>query len=294
MAARSIAVTIVTDNRADNGLLAEHGFSLLVEVAGRQLLFDTGQGPSLRHNTESLALPLHRTEFLVLSHGHYDHTGGVPILLERAPDVSVYCHPAVTRRRNSVRNGSPKSIGMPVEATQALSRLGTSRIRFTLEPTQLFPGVGVTGPILRQEDDEVSGPFFLDDKGHRPDPIEDDMALWIRTPKGLVVCCGCCHAGLENTLRQTQRAAEVPAICAVIGGLHLAEATGQRIDRVISALAALDVQCIVPCHCTGDRAIERLKKAFGHRVLPGRAGLRFAPGGPEALRYPYPIPQQEL
>ena len=289
-----ISILIVADNRADDGLLAEHGLSLLVEVGDHQLLFDTGQGTSLRHNAQRLGVPLYRTEWLVLSHGHYDHTGGLPVALEHARNALVYCHPAVTWPRTSIRGGTPKQIGMPAAATDALASLGPQRIRFVTEPTAILPDVGITGPIPRREGPGPNSVFFLDDSGRHPDPLEDDMALWLRAAGGLVVCCGCCHSGLSNTLEQAQRAAETSKVHAVIGGLHLAEASDRDIDRAASLLAHLDVALVVPCHCTGERATARLQKALGDRVTPGQAGMRLVLETASALYPAHPEPRKEL
>jgi 7,8-dihydropterin-6-yl-methyl-4-(beta-D-ribofuranosyl)aminobenzene 5'-phosphate synthase len=92
-------ITIVVDNRADPGLLYEHGFSPRIEVASQRLLFDTGQGPAFAGNIEKLGGDLRTADTVVLSHGHYDHTGGLPQIIKHAPAVEIYAHPAVTGPR---------------------------------------------------------------------------------------------------------------------------------------------------------------------------------------------------
>ena len=135
--------------------------------------------------------------------------------------------------------------------------------------------IGLSGPIPRQTVyEDTGGPFFLDTGGHRPDPIDDDLALWIDTPTGLVVCVGCAHAGLVNTLVQVQRLNGGRRVRAVIGGFHLLSADERRIKATIDALQALAFDEIVPCHCTGEAAVEALVAAFGERCRPGAAGMR--------------------
>ena len=144
-----IRITILVDNRANEGLLAEHGLSLWIEASGQRLLFDTGQGPALASNAGKLGVALHSADTLVLSHGHYDHTGGVPLVIESAPAVHVFCHPAVPTSRYSIRNGAARPIGMPESARSALERVPPERLHWTTQPIEIAPGIGLTGPIPR-------------------------------------------------------------------------------------------------------------------------------------------------
>ena len=106
-----------------------------------------------------------------------------------------------------------------------------------------------------------------------PDPMDDDMALWIRTDKGLIVCVGCAHVGLVNTLNHVQGLNKGMRIRAVIGGFHLLAAGEARTARTIASLQALAPDQIVPCHCTGDHAVAELKNAFAESRCPGEAGM---------------------
>jgi 7,8-dihydropterin-6-yl-methyl-4-(beta-D-ribofuranosyl)aminobenzene 5'-phosphate synthase len=276
-------VTILVDNKASGELVPEHGFSAWIEAAGRRILFDTGQGPALAENVERLSIDVRRADELVLSHGHYDHTGGVPWVLARAPDVHVYCHPATVGDRFAVRNGAPKPIGMAAATRAALGSIHPDRMHWTELPLEIAPGVGVTGVISRLTDyEDTGGPFFFDAAGKHPDPIDDDLALWMRTEKGLVVVVGCSHAGLVNTLKTAVRLSGTSRIHAVIGGLHLLEASWTRIARTARALRAFSPDTIVPCHCTGERALDSLRNAFGARVAPGMAGSTYTFSSNEA------------
>jgi 7,8-dihydropterin-6-yl-methyl-4-(beta-D-ribofuranosyl)aminobenzene 5'-phosphate synthase len=135
--------------------------------------------------------------------------------------------------------------------------------------------IGVTGPIPRETAfEDTGGPFFLDQGGRRADAMDDDLALWIKTDRGLVVCVGCSHAGVVNTLNYAQRLNAGSRIRAVVGGMHLLSASEERLEQTIAALRGLDPELLVPCHCTGEGAIERLQAAFGDRTLRGLAGLR--------------------
>ena len=105
--------------------------------------------------------------------------------------------------------------------------------------------------------------------------IDDDLALWIRTNQGLVVCLGCCHAGLVNTLHHVRTISGTDRIRAIIGGLHLLNADDRRIEQTVDALRSFSPRAIIPCHCTGDNALALLLNALGERVVPGSAGANY-------------------
>jgi 7,8-dihydropterin-6-yl-methyl-4-(beta-D-ribofuranosyl)aminobenzene 5'-phosphate synthase len=273
MNADTIKITILVDNQAAPGLVAEHGFSLWIETANRHILFDTGQGRAFEKNACALGIDLAATDILVLSHGHYDHTGGVPQCLRMARKAELYCHPGAVHPRYSVRNGESKSLQMPRKTMLAIDTLSSEQVHWVQQSLFLTDTVGLTGPIPRETDfEDTGGPFFLDTKGLRPDPMEDDLALWIRTDNGLIVCVGCAHAGVVNTLHHVQRLNQGMRIRAVIGGFHLLNAGQQRLARTIDALRLLAPDQVIPCHCTGERAMVELSKAFVETCCPAVTG----------------------
>jgi 7,8-dihydropterin-6-yl-methyl-4-(beta-D-ribofuranosyl)aminobenzene 5'-phosphate synthase len=273
----SVSVTIVVENTAQRDDLAtEHGLSMYIESEGTHILFDTGQGQALEGNAETLGIDLSRTDVLILSHGHYDHTGGIPTLMRVAPHVQVYAHPQVNVPRYAIREGRARSIGIPAAAADALEAIPDAHLHMVREPRMLTSSIGMTGPVPRITTyEDTGGPFFLDSQGERPDPIDDDMALWIATDEGLVVCLGCAHSGVVNTLEHITRVTGEARIRAVIGGLHLMNAGRERMDSTIAALRRLAPQRLFPCHCTGESAVKALRRALGDSVTPGTAGATY-------------------
>ncbi len=275
MNAPEVKITILVDNQAAApGLAVEHGFALWIEAGNRPILFDTGQGQALAPNAEALGVDLAAAEVLVLSHGHFDHTGAVDQVLAAAGACKIYAHPEFARPRYAVREGVARKIGIPPQSLEAIEKLAPQRRVRVSGPLRLAENIGLTGPIARRTAyEDTGGPFFLDDRGRDPDPIEDDLALWIDTPGGLVVCTGCCHAGLVNTLEQVRRLNDRKPIRAVIGGFHLVAAGSERLSRTIEVLKALDPGLVAPCHCTGERAMDVLQQAMPEKVKPGAAGM---------------------
>ncbi|MEJ2660119.1 MAG: MBL fold metallo-hydrolase [Desulfobacteraceae bacterium] len=272
-----VHMVILVDNLATKGLLHEHGFSLWIDMGSERILFDTGQGPALVSNLSKLNIDCSRTDHLVLSHGHYDHTGGLRHVLDHAPPIHVHCHPGVVQPRYSIHRGTSRSIKMPRSSGIALNHLPATRLHWVLQPTMLSRRVGLSGPIPRLTAyEDTGGPFYLDPEGRRPDPITDDLALWIRTGKGLVVCLGCCHAGLINTLDHILQLNPGQRINTVIGGFHLLHADNDRLQRTVSALRKFSPERIIACHCTGEQAVAVLRDNLGERVSQGAAGKTYA------------------
>ncbi len=268
-----VQITILVDNQAGPGLAVEHGFSLWIETRHRRILFDTGQGQALWPNTRALGVDPAAADTLVLSHGHYDHTGGIARVLEINPACRVYGHPGIVAPRWAVRDGETRAIGIPAPSLAAVEGLAPARRTWVSAPLPLGPRMGLTGPIARCTDfEDPGGPFFLDPAGRHPDPISDDLALWIDTRHGVVVCVGCCHAGLVNTLAQVRRINGQKPIHALIGGFHLVAAGRLRLDRTIATLRGLQPALVVPCHCTGEPAMAALQAAMPEQVRFGAAG----------------------
>ena len=274
MTSAGVKITILVDNQAGDKLIAEHGLSLWIETGGKNILFDTGQGNALETNAQVLGVDLGKTDFLVLSHGHYDHTGGIAQVLQQAHNACVFGHSGIVQPRYAIRGGTPRSIQMLQKSMAALDRLPSQCLNWVQQPMLLSGKIGITGPVPRETGyEDTGGPFYLDPEARRTDPIDDDLALWIREDDGLIVCVGCSHAGLVNTLNHVRRLNNGLRIRAVIGGFHLLNASRARLDQTIAALRFLELEMVAPCHCTGESAVALLRDAFGERVSSGAAGM---------------------
>lgn len=270
-------ITIVVDNQAGPGLVAEHGLALLIKTGKQQILFDTGLGGALPINMNALKIDPKAVDIVVLSHGHYDHTGGLPWIFNNAGPVDLYCHPGVTKPRYSMRSDGLWPIQMPRDTMQAMDKIDEHSMHWVIEPVKLDRSVHLTGPIPRLTPfEDVGGSFYLDSEGRRPDIVEDDLAMWITTDKGIVVCVGCCHAGIVNTLNHIRELSGGLNIAAVIGGFHLLNADEERMKHTIEELKRLAPDIVVPCHCTGSLAMERLQQELGQNMEIGVSGRSYS------------------
>ena len=275
MSTPGLRITVLSDNRAMGDLQEEHGFALWIESGGSRILFDTGQGNVLVSNAGLLGVDLGSTDSLVLSHGHYDHTGAIAEVLDLSPQARIYLHPSAFLPRYSIRSERPGSVRMPGESMSAIIARPDDQVRWTNLPVSVEGNLNITGPIPRESGfEDTGGPFFLDPEGRHPDPLNDDLAIWFDTGEGLTVCTGCCHSGIVNTLRYVMKLSGGRRIRRVIGGFHLLNASRERLEKTVEALSEMDILELIPCHCTGPQATQYLAGNLECRVTPGYAGLR--------------------
>jgi 7,8-dihydropterin-6-yl-methyl-4-(beta-D-ribofuranosyl)aminobenzene 5'-phosphate synthase len=272
-------ITCVIDNTVQHGSLfwGEHGVSFRIETDQGCFLFDTGRSESvLWHNLGMLGGCPRDVKALALSHAHNDHTGALVTVLSQRPGLPLYANPDILRPRFARHEGNYKPIGLTL-THEILCQL--SDLRLSSTPAEILPGVWTSGEITeRLEPEGRSARHFVpEDDGPsgyiwKPDPYQDDMSLVLETQAGLVVVCGCCHAGLLNTLAHVQRTFRRPII-AILGGTHLVEADETHLKRVIDVLRdTYSSPHLYLNHCTGQRAYVALASAFGDRVKPFPVG----------------------
>ncbi len=273
----AICVTVLVENSVHGReLQAEHGLAFHVRTHAGQLLFDTGQTDLLRRNAAVLGLDLRAVQAVALSHGHYDHTGGLPAVWQCAPQARVYLHPESVKPKFSGKpDGSARSVGMN-EATARQLEQTAPAVTWTRQPTEVLKGIFVTGEIPRRTAfEDTGGRFYLDPDGAQPDPLWDDQALFFDTTEGVVVLLGCAHAGVINTLHYIRDLTAGRPIHAVLGGFHLLAATGNRLNQTLAGLEQKGLKVLGPAHCTGQAATARLWTAFPDRVTTCAVGSQF-------------------
>lgn len=271
-----LCVTVLADNCTKHSdALAEHGLAMMVETGRHRILFDTGQGRVLGANMQSLGVRLSPLDAIVLSHGHYDHTGGLAGILKKHYPGAVFLHPAALACKYARRERRPyPSIGIPENCREALGALRGAVIE-TRSATEVAGGIWCTGEIPRLPNGAAAPEgFFLDADGRQADPLADDQALFIATTRGLVVIAGCAHSGLGNTLSHIHKLTGRKDVYALLGGLHLGGASPEQLEEAGNIIDQYNIQVLAPCHCTGMGAHAYLRTRFQGRVREMGAGAR--------------------
>lgn len=272
----SVRITILSENRVNNPRLsAEQGLSLFIETEHGNLLFDCGQTDVLLKNASEIGIDLGKLSAIILSHGHYDHCGGLAALISTFGRTDVYCHPASVNRKYRVYPEGRLEIGVPWEQV-TLQELGAN-FKFSTRQHELFEDVWLTGEIPRHSEFEHIDESYQQrvKESFITDELHDDLALALNTRNGLIVILGCGHAGVINTVKQAMRVAGQKHVYAVVGGMHLYQADKVRIDREALALEAISPDLILPLHCTGFQMIQRLYGIFDDKVKLLQVGDHF-------------------
>jgi len=273
-----LKITTLSENTVvarPRGLLGEWGLSVLIQVDGLRVLLDTGQSISAVNNGDILEVPWQEIDKIVLSHGHYDHSGGLRQILGRMKKpVEVIAHPEAcgTKYVHLPDADYRAYVGIPFRK-EDLESLGAV-LKLTDRPVWLSDSVVTSGEIPMTTDYEAIDPGLClkEREQFRPDPLKDDQALFIKMEAGLVVVLGCAHRGVINTLRHAQKVTGIELIHTVIGGTHLFRASEAQLALTIAELKAMEVQRLGVSHCTGMTASVKLAQEFGNNFFFNNAG----------------------
>lgn len=270
-----VGISILVENTTPSpSLIGEYGFAALITVDSRKILFDTGSSDALFKNSSVLGVRLEEVESLVLSHGHYDHTGAVIPLLRDYGSKRIYCHPGIFAKRPMPGNRE-KNIGCVFTRQEALD--AGAEFVFTNDFSEIYPGVFISGEIPRITDfEDVGGNFEIEAEGKLiKDRLIDDMALIINHPEGLIIVSGCGHSGIINIIKHARQKTGRTELLAFIGGTHLINASRERMSKTVAALKLCNIKNLVVSHCTGFYSAAMLYNELGSKVIKGETGMTF-------------------
>jgi len=238
---------LVEDHKRAEDIKAEHGLSIYFSAGGKKILFDTGQSGLFLENAKKMGVDLSDIDYAVISHGHYDHTGGLRHLPEGCKAVLV-AHPDYGLQKYD----GERFVGMPATCSleEELSRI----------PLELSENVYFLGEIPGERN--PFGQYIAADGVKRDDPLYDDTGIAVLEGKKAVVLCGCAHSGIVNIARYTKKLYEPDEII-LVGGFHLHDKAEKEIMGVIGELKELNISATYCGHCTGKKAAELLIKEFG-------------------------------
>jgi len=270
-------ITIICENTVGRLVgLGEHGFSAFIETGQGNYLFDTGSGQSVVKNSLELNKDLRTIRKIFLSHGHYDHTGGLPEVLKLKGKVDVHAHPHVFLDRvhviKEIEKETKRFVGLPFKKSY-LEALGADFI-LNKDFVEIEKGIFLTGEVPRKTSFEKpdSRLFAEVDGKMNLDIFSDDQSLILDTEKGLILILGCAHSGMINIINHVIHKTGKDKFYAILGGTHLDFLTLEQLEESIKALKKMKIEKIGVCHCTGMRATFRLHQEFGDRFFYGHVG----------------------
>ena len=273
-----IKIVFLCENKTDNPLCtAEHGLSIYIETSSLKLLFDTGATNMFSENAKSLNVDLSTVDACVISHGHYDHTGGVPLFCEINKKAKVYIHESGFGEAYGQENGKldekPCSILWDNKVRQKLN----DRIYLTSGVFKLSEDVIISGEIPEEYGFEPTEDFFekQPDGTLRRDPMKHEQILIVREKDGLYIFSGCSHKGVMPAIRYIKALFPDEGIRLFAAGMHLYNSDKEACIKVVEELKKAGVGTVMPVHCTGIEAICDMKSAFGDACIVATAGGQY-------------------
>ena len=268
-------ITILTDNNTitDRYFLGEPALSILIEAEGKNILFDTGYSDVFIQNAAKCNKDLSKLDYIVLSHGHNDHTGGLKHILDffnnskRKPEI-IACPDIFMQRYDNIDG----DFGCPVKKEQIESIFN---IKYTKEPYFITENIAFLGEIPRNNNFEAKQPVGLIKETNTPDFVLDDSALALKTKEGIVLVTGCSHCGIVNTCEHAKQVCKTDKIRSIIGGLHLKDSTQNQLNKTICYLKSIDLESLFACHCTGFQAQCQLNSALNLKETGSGLEIRF-------------------
>lgn len=263
-------ITVLMENTGPSEFKIEHGLSLYIEFNDKKYLLDAGPSDSFFKNAHALSIDLGRVDKAVLSHGHYDHGDGFMVFLNQYKDKVVYGAKNIFDDYYSGSGGSVHYIGLSSKLKQMKNRFNTiskdtkidEKIYLILDDVSNTKEIGVQKKLYKKVDDVL-----------QPDNFDHELSLVFDTPKGLVICNSCSHAGLESIVDNIKKRLNKP-VYAYVGGLHMKSTknhieTSSFIEEQIQNLCIFiekNIQYVLTGHCTGNVSYDLLKKYLKDRI----------------------------
>jgi 7,8-dihydropterin-6-yl-methyl-4-(beta-D-ribofuranosyl)aminobenzene 5'-phosphate synthase len=261
-------LTVLMDNTTilDTPYLSESGLSFLIETDDAKIVFDTGYSPIFLSNAKKMGIDLTDITGVVISHGHNDHTNGLPalgkLLNRKGLRVPIILHPVCMEKKWwANKDGSLEAIGMPICQD-------TLKLYYNVMPTTEVTKIGEslyylgTIPRYNPSANEPIGLVANTEGLMEPDYVIDDSAIVYNGENGLVIINGCAHSGLVNILEYAQRIFPGRPLLAIIGGFHMLSKSQAWMEATASQISAFNPKSIYPCHCTDEASRAYLRNQF--------------------------------
>ena len=272
----SLKITTLIENNSDenNILLSEHGLSLYIEINEMKILFDTGQSEDFIKNAEKLKIDLNNLNYVILSHGHYDHSGGFRKLVENTKNSFklIVGNRFFNEKYKLLESDEYKFNGNSFDE-EFINQNNISTEYVNQDSFNITENVIMFSNFERKTDFEILNKKFYikQNKQYISDDFSDEIVLAVKVEKGLVVILGCSHVGVVNILKTIIKRTGMPIYC-VVGGSHLIEADELRLNNTIEFLKENDIQVLSLSHCTGENAVRSFQREFGNKFVYNNTG----------------------
>ncbi|AZV58472.1 MBL fold metallo-hydrolase [Clostridium sp. AWRP] len=258
----------------DPKLYSEHGLSLYIEVNGFKILFDTGQSGNFIKNAERLNVDLNNLNYVILSHGHYDHSGGFKKFVDKvkSPYKLIVGKEFFNRKYKFTEEKTYKYIGNSFN--EEFVNKNNIPIKYVEEDIfYINKDIMIFSNFNKNNDFELTNPKFQikQNRNYTLDDFSDEIVLVVKLDKGLMVIVGCSHVGIINILETIIEKTGMP-IYGIVGGTHLLEANDLRLNSTIKFIKEKDIRVLEMCHCTGEKAIKEMKLQLKKRFLYNNTG----------------------
>lgn len=269
-------ITVIENSKGENlALKAEHGISFYIDMGSHALIFDTGQSGAFVENALNLGLDLDKVSLVCISHGHYDHSGGLRALAAINHHFRLVVGKGFFQKKYSTNGIVYEFLGNNFDE-QFLANSGIEW-RYAQDPVEeMEPGIYLLSDFPRIFHDERVNPRFVlqSERGFIPDAFHDEIALALASSRGFLLLVGCSHPGIKNMLEAA--ASRLPGpIYGVMGGTHLVEASEESRAASIQYFSEKGFHVLGVSHCTGDKATVALQQtcngffrnATGHELV---------------------------
>lgn len=266
------------ENKTDTpGCVAEHGLSIYIEAQGKKLVFDAGASALFAQNAKKLDVDLSRAEALIISHGHYDHTGGVPEFCRINREAPLYIHKDAFYESYGTEKGKIEDKPCGIRWTEEERRQIEPRIIKTEEPVWLTENIVISGTIPADPNCQQTEHFYrrLPDNTLVLDDMAHEQILVIREKEGLYVFSGCSHKGVIPAVSYARKLFGGERIAALTAGMHLYSAGREMRERVVGQILSEKMDTVIPVHCTGINAICDLKATLGEKCIAAATGSSY-------------------
>ncbi|WP_070109213.1 MBL fold metallo-hydrolase [Clostridium acetireducens] len=267
--------TLIENNPSINSKLHnEHGLSLYIEIDKTKILFDTGQSGDFIENAQLLKVDLSKLNYVLLSHGHYDHSGGFRKFVDKfkKPYKLILGKGFFNSKYKTTKEGNYKYIGNAFD--EEFVNQNNIPIKYIEEDVAyITKDIMIFSNFEKYNDFESISKIFKikQNDNYIPDNFHDEIVLGVKSDKGLIIILGCSHIGIVNILETIMERTNMP-IYAVVGGTHLVGCDELRLNNTIKFLKEKHIKVLGLSHCTGENAMEEIKEQFGKKFVYNNTG----------------------